>query len=387
MTPHLTRGRDERGRTYFDVYVGQIYAIRHDGSCAAIEGDYRPVEALELYDDVVHRGAYRPSLIRRDRDLQPRCRGTDLVVQGVWRSERAVREALCTLECVGAATFRHAIHLFGPRRVERGPSGPRISAPEPLTELPIRYDRAYGGTDDAAALRRPDPVEEALRGLVDDDVFAEFSVYSYPRNHAGCGYLVDPAGMIGTELPSLEWCGEELAVDDLIAPLDAWDRRPLPAAFDWYGHAWFPRIAFFDEFPATADMRPPARELGLGIIDPDVMTRPPLERPADGFLQGAHPLLWQHRLRGDERITAGGMSADGRGTRVDLPDVRPVLSARVEGRALGERGAQLDLVLVETEAPQVTLVWRARFTTEDPVLALLPTVRAELDARWTAASN
>jgi hypothetical protein len=380
----LTRGADERGRPCFDVYRGATFRLDERGAATLLDDDYAPVDAIELYDDVLYPGVYRPSLLRRDRDLQPRRRGTDVVVQGIWRAAegRPVREAICALECRGAASFTQAIHIFGDRWVERGRAGPRFSAPEPVTEVPIRYDRAYGGTDEAAAARRPDPLEEALRGLVDDATFLEFSTYSYPRNHAGRGYLVDREGLIGAPLPNLEWRGEELGVDDLIAPLDAWGRRPLPAAFDWYNHAWFPRVAFFDDPPPTAAMRAPSRELELGIVDPEIMVRAPLDRPCDAFFQGAHPLLWRHRLRGDERIDVSGMSPDGRPTTALLPRLRPEIDVQIDGRPLGRQRALLDLVLLDTETATLTLLWRARLLIDEAALALRPTLNAKLDARW-----
>lgn len=382
--PAISVSVDAEGRPFVEVTIGVAYVYAASGACEPALAPHVLCERPIYRDDLEYPGLYRPPVLRRDAELHARRRGTDVVVQGIWRARggAAVRQATCALECRGAATFKHVIALSGDRVVERGPAGPRISGPEPFTELPIRYDRAYGGTDEASARRDPDPYEEALRGVVSDAVFYASSTYSYPRNPAGRGYVVDARSLVGARLPNLEWPGAEVTIERMVLPLDRWDERPLPACFDWYGHGWFPRVAFADEFEPTRDDRTPAAEVALGIVPADLRRRPLIERMSDAFHQGAHPLLWRHRLRGDEHLQIGGMSIDGGDARCRLPGVRPHVAAVVEGRALATTPAVLDVVFVETEARRVTLIWRASLAADDPTLPHRADLRADVAVDW-----
>lgn len=382
--PSIAISQDAEGRVFVEIYVGVAYSFAAGGACEPARDPYVLVERPIYRDDIVYPGRYRPPILRRDVDVHPRRRGTDVVVQGIWRAPggAAVTTATCALECRGAATFTHVIDLVGDRVVERGPGGPRISAPAPFTEMPIRHDRAYGGTDEASAIRDPDPYEEALRGVVSDEVFYSASTYSYPRNPAGRGYVVDARSLDGLRLPNLEWPGEALTIESLVRPLDRWGERPLPACFDWIGHGWFPRVAFADEFEPTHEDRTPAAEVALGILPADLRQRPLIERMSDAFFQGAHPLLWRHRLRGDEQLRVTGMSPDGRDALCRLPGLRPHVAARVLGRALAEVPAALDVVTLETESRRLTMIWRATLAADDPTLPHRGELRADVAVDW-----
>jgi len=377
----LSTTTDGDGRPWVEVYLGATYSIV-SGVCQPEAGGYELIERSIDYKDIQYPGRYRPPLLRRDADLQPRRHGTDVVIQGVWRSDARVRTALCTLTCRGAAAFRQEIILTGDRHVERGRSGWRFSEPELFSEMPIRYDRAYGGTDERTALRHPDPYEEALRGLLSEEAFYSSSTYSYPRNPAGRGYVVDEESLDGTPLPNLEWPDRLLALDHMVVSLDRWDERPTPAAFDWYGHGWFPRVAFADDFEPTLDDRTPAAEVALGIIPANLRQIPLIERPSDAFFQGANPRLWRRRLRGDEAIEVTGMSPDGHDNAIALPGLVPQVSARIEGQAEVRAAGILDVVFIETEFQRLTLVWRARLPAGDPMLRHRPSLRADLTVEW-----
>ena len=372
---------DDAGQAWIHAFYGVAYAITPGGGAAPLAEPYAPCE------EAVHvrspgPGLYRPSLLVRDVEALPRLRGTDVVVQGTWRSDHPVTAALCTLTCAGAASFRRTIALLGDRVVDRGRVGPVIAAPRPFTELPIRLDRAFGGTDEAAAASAPDPEEEALRGLMSDEEFYEVSTYSYPPNPAGRGYVVDPRGLVGASLPNLEWPDDRLTIERMAAPLDRWGEGPRPACFDLLPHAFFPRAAFFGAFPPTHDGRTPRAEVALGILAADAPLRPLLDRPSDAFFQSAQPHLWQHRLRGDEALCVTGMSADGRDTAVRLPGLAPRVDLRVDGRVREPVRASLDVVHLETERARLTLIWRASFRCEDPVAMVARRTQVDASAIW-----
>jgi len=381
-TPTLTVVADADGRPAVEVYLGAAYTITPGGACQPDTSEYVMVERATHHEGLRYPGLYQPSLLQRDVDAQPRRHGTDLIVQGTWRSDHAVTSASCTLSCRGATAFRHLVMLFGDRVVEATHGRRQFSAPAPFHALPMRYDRAFGGTDEAEALQNPDPYDEALRDMLSAKAFYESSTYSYPRNPAGRGYVVSEASLDGTTLPNIEWADQLITLDRMVLPLERWDERPLPAGFDWYGRGWFPRAAFIDDFEPTPGDRTPAAEVALGILPANFRQTALIERSGDGFFHGVNPRLWRHRLRGDETIEITGMSPDGRDTVVHLPGRTPTVRARIEGRAEVRATAFLDLALIDAESRRLTLIWRARLPSDDPTLLHRPELQADLAVEW-----
>jgi hypothetical protein len=385
LTPALITLADDAGRPWIHAIFGAEYDIDPRGEPLERAPTYALVEECLYYTDLDYPGRYRPSLLCRDIEALPRLRGTDVVVQGVWRSDKRVSRAACRLTCRGAVSFSSTIALFGDRYVERGRTGVALTAPDSFTELPLRLDRAYGGTDERAAEHSPDPDEEALRGLISDEEFFQSSTYSYPRNPAGRGYLVDSRGLIGAPLPNLEWPDDLLTVDRMVAPLEQWGARPTPACFDFTPHAFFPRVAFFGAAPPTHDGRLPAVERDLEILPADLYDRPVFERPSDAYFQSAQPHLWRHRLRGDEALTITGASRDGRDAVVRLPGVVPYTSIAIGRRAPEASPASLDLVLIQTETSRLTMIWRSSSPCEDPMALAARRIPIEASINWRSA--
>ncbi|WP_437677277.1 DUF2169 domain-containing protein [Sorangium sp. So ce131] len=344
------------------VLVGRTYTIGPRGDAELQEGEFRLREEPEHLEDLPTSGRARPSLLRRDADCYVFRDFTDLVVQGTVRTDRAVRSTEVALTCRGHQTdIAQTVVVTGDRRVERGTTGPRLSEPVPFTEMPLRYDKAYGGTDELAEERHADPELAELAEALGPEVLAEFGEFSYPRNPAGKGFLVEPDGLIGLAWPNVELLQHRLPTTDLerlAQPMDRWGDRPYPAGFDWFPHEWFPRIAFFGVIPETHDGRVPEAEVKLGLLRADE-ARYPLADRAHRFAQGAHPFLYRNRLRGGERITVTSFAPEGQDLVVIIPDHRPRVHVSLFGAAEQEVAPLLDRVFVEGDERRVTLLWRA----------------------------
>ncbi len=362
----VVSGRAPNGKSIFSALFGRQFIVEADGRCAPCDGELTLADEPVYHQGVTYPGKYRPSLVRRDVDLWAWRSFTDLVVQGSVRSDEPRDSMLVKLECRGPSTvIQQEILVTGDRVVERGPLGLRLTDPVPFTEMPIRYDKAYGGTDEKAEIKLVDPDELRFYELhLSADENLEMGLLCYPRNPAGKGYLVDEDGAVGLAWPNLELPGDRLALSGLLSPHERWGSRPYPACFDWFSQAWFPRCAFFGDFEPTHDGRVPEAEVQLGILDAGLTDLPLLRRPKHGFAQGAHPLLCRRRLVGDEALRVTAMSRDGRDFGVRLPGLAP----KVKLFALDCKGtkldASLDLVLVDTEASRLTLLWRATWMTE-----------------------
>ena len=359
-------------RPALSVLFGRRFEIKPGGACVEAEPFVLQTE-LEYYPEAQlgpRPGYIRPSLLKRDIDLYAFRERTDLVIQGSVRNPRKLRDLRVDLTVRGAAVrFAQSIHVTGDRWIERGPAGLRLSEPEPFDEMPLRYDKAYGGTDEMALAADPDRDENRMiYDTVGEEEDREISEYSYPRNPAGKGYVIDPESAPGTPWPNLELSDESLRLSAISAPLNAWSARPYPAGFDWFPHAWFPRSAFFGEMPATTDGQIPKAELKLGILPADLRKQSLLARPKLPFAQGAHPRLWQHRLLGDEQIQILSLGQGGAPLELTLPKLAPLVDLRLPGQRAIRLPTELDLVFITAEDRRVTLLWRATHRLEPNTL-------------------
>jgi hypothetical protein len=356
-TSQIVGGEAPNGKPIVSVVFGMSFDVSRDGKCNAT--GYEIVDEYHYAKVRTTAKHTKPSILLRDVDLYAWRNFTDVVVQGIARSEKPTRQLDVELS-IERIKLARKIHVTGDRFVDR--SGDRFVASEPdtFTEMVLGYENAYGGTDEEA--------EEKLgsRALIDFFVKhvereenEELSLYSYPRNPAGKGYLVDEVGAVGTPLPNLEFEGDRLRMSELVLPLERWGERPYPACFDWFSHAWFPRSAFLDDFPATHDGKLPMAERALGLFEADYEEKAPLERAKHGYANGAHPFLARHRLEGREKLVVTHTSPDGRDFVVQLPGLEPSVSLKLVGEGRVKLPGSLDLVLVDTEAETLTLLYRA----------------------------
>ena len=346
------------------------YNVDKNGQCHLISVQSELNEELEYYDNIKYKGRIQPSLLKKDLDVYPFKDKTDLVVQGTIRTQKPQKNLEIKLSCKGTKFhFDHVVSVTGNRFIDKSFSNPIISEPEIFTEIPMRYDNAYGGTDERAESLNTDLKElELIRSVVGEEEDKEISEYSYPRNPSGKGYLVAPEGLIGTSLPNLEFPKERLNIDNMILPLNKWHLRPYPACFDWFPHAWFPRVAFFGDYPDTHDDRTPQKEFELGILDENFAKIPLIERPKYGFSQGAHPFLWRFRLDGNELITINKMAKDGNDFIVCLPNHIPKIKLSISSKMFKKLKPVLDYVFIETEKNQISLLWRASLIFKKKIL-------------------
>ncbi len=183
---------DNRGREFGVVIVKATYAIEADGRLAVAEE-----QAPLVFDDTCH-GADNETSLRLPSDLVPHKPRTDLIVDAVARAPggEPKRSWTCGIAVEGAAglVLAKSLRVTGPRewrpRWRRRLSaeeardwrahrrlfaGWDLSEPEPASEVPLRYELAYGGTvaageDEAGRPRFVCEVRNPIgRGLIDPD--------------------------------------------------------------------------------------------------------------------------------------------------------------------------------------------------------------------------
>jgi len=186
-----------------------------------------------------------------DEELRPRFppgsdywldkRSTDVVIRGsAFAPAGRPTPSMFVSAQIGRAAKRIAV--FGKRLVDWSHGQPRLSRPEPFTEMPLLYQNAYGGLDN----RVPIPAhleKDYLRTVALGLQFDHPGLY--PRNPVGKGYLVAPDPIDGVELPNLEDPADLLTAERLITRKpELWYRQPLPWCFDWTVGLTFPRYLF-----------------------------------------------------------------------------------------------------------------------------------------------
>jgi len=257
---------------------------------------------------------------------------------------------------------------YGPRRVAPDPVAgrPRFSLPDLIERIPLAWESAYGGVDQAARADIGDPFEESL-GLAGVEPDPRFGLFAYPRNPVGRGYLLEPtsAAFEACELPLIEDPESVLTPDSLVRKdFVCWPEGPAVAGFGWLSHAFFPRSAMLGARPLVYDgNRIPAsafHEVRRGEIH-------------EAAVRGDRP--FQERLDvGVAQASAIGMRAKavGPGDGVALHGLHPRESRwtfripsevpRMHARFVGEKTIELPApairtVLIQPDEDRLTLVW------------------------------
>jgi hypothetical protein len=216
--------------------------------------------------------------------------------------------------------------------VWRGDGTP--SDPEPFTEMPLVWERAYGGVHAGAG-----------------------EVQAEEQNPVGCGFLGErePEELEGTPAPNLL---------DPATPLEKLGDAALPACFAPSSPAWLPRREFagtYDE--AWQRSRAP-------YLPEDFDAR---------FLQCAgESLRFERFLQGTEPVHVSGMTLEG---PIDfaVPTVRPQIEVVVAGSPATPR-AELETLWIEPDDNRATLTWRASLPVDRKVLKV-EKVRIRLPSR------
>lgn len=306
MTAGLTVMVDRDAREHCVVVVKGTFQTRDDGALSR-----HPVQQPLAETDVYY-GDPTTSCIRYPCDFVLEKPQADVLVVGkaVAPGGKAVRELLVRLEVDGRTKD---VLVFGDRRWISG-AGFVPSEAVPFTEMPLTFDRAFGGSDDS---RGPTLVDVEWRNLVG------VGFHRHRRR----------SDIEGTALPNLEDPGHRLR-----SPYDT----PAPAGFGCSSPNWFDRARYAGTYDDTwwAEQSP--------FLPSDFDAR---------FFQSA-PLDQQFpEFCGGEVICCHHMATE------------PVVRYRVPTSALPvtfgfadrleAKVASLDTVILEPHVGAAMLVWRA----------------------------
>lgn len=304
--------RDRNGAEIWVVVVKCTFLVRDDGS--TVPADVQE----EIHQTAQFHGDPRTSSLRYDSDLLPARPATDVVVLGSAHASggRPAREVDVSLR---VGPIAKVLRVFGDRRWRRGVLGPTLSDPEPFTQMPLVYERAFGGVD-------PDGAFE-------------------PRNPVGVGFATSPSSLVGALGPNIE---------DPRHLLDSAGDRPPPAGLGPIASHWATRVTR----AGTHDERWELERMPLVPEDFDdrYYQCAPDDQQVPGYLKGGEPV----ELR---NLTPDGLM------RFDLPRVPLGFATRIAGEARHHH-ARLHAVILEPDVRRLMMLWHTELPCHHTLLTL-----------------
>jgi hypothetical protein len=294
-------GRNKDGVHEWIVAVKATFSIKSDGSLRLADEQLEPLLLPE------YNGEAGVSSLRYDADLVAAKPTTDVVINGTAYAPKG-RPSTEFLISLRVDKIRKVIRAVGNRRWKRGLFGLGPSAVEPITQLPIVYERAYGGYDQTDR----DPKKHRM----------DF------RNPVGCGVVARSNNRLGSPLPNFEYPKGKI-------------EKAGPAGFGAIDSHWSPRL----ELGGTYDKA--WQEKRLPLLPEDWDPRSLLCSPAD-----QRP---QSHLHGGELVELINLSPEGL-MRFLLPKVYFTFSTRINGRT-EEHRSRLATVIIEPDKHRAIVVW------------------------------
>jgi len=252
--------------------------------------------------------------------------GTDVLVMGDACAPGGRPCAFVDVSVAVAGRTKSA-RVHGDRHWTEGLGGLRPSRARPFVQIPVVYERAFGGR------HAPDPAS--------DEALAE------PRNPVGCGFAGKRSvrELLGQPVPNVE---------DLRAPVTAPGSRGTPVGFGPIAPSWSPRAGWAGTYDEAWERS----------------RAPYLPRDFDPrfFHVASAGLVFDRPLRGGEGVAMLGFHPGGV-LRFGLPccELGVVVTVAGEAKPLG---VTLETVALEPTAERFTMTWRGALPVDKRMLAV-----------------
>lgn len=323
-TPYKTGkswGRDKEGVHQWLVAVKGTFDIKPGGQLALAESQLEPLLAPE------YRGEPGQSSLLYDADLTAPKPTTDVILNGTAYAPQG-RPSTDFPIALRVGQIDKTLRVRGNRRWGDGPLGGAPISAQPVAQVPVVYERAYGGYDRSAA----DPRQHRMD----------------PRNPVGRGVCTERSHRNGQLMANFEYPSGDL-------------ESAGPAGFAAIDSFWSPRR----EFAGTYDAAWQKERSPLLAADWDarsLLCAPADQRCAD-FLHGG------------ESVDLINLTPSGH-LRFALPKVYLTFSTLIDGRT-EEHRSRLASVIIEPDYPRVIMVWSTWLACRNDVDYLEETVVRE----------
>lgn len=308
---------DQDGVDTFYVVVKGTFSLGPAGLTVAEE--QRPVTLADEYW-----GEPGESSLRYSTEAHLVKNGTDVVVIGEACAPggRPVDHVDVSVMIAGR---RKDARVHGDRYWTEGVGGLRPSRAKPFVQMPVIYERAFGG------MHVPDPSKEVY--------------VAEARNPVGCGFLGKRSvkEILGQPVPNVE---------DPRVPIGAPGSKGVPVGFGPIAPSWEPRVGYagtYDE--AWEQSRAPYLPRDF---DPRFFNVAPAE------------LVFPRNLVGGESVAVLGFHPRGV-QRFALPVCELGIAVKLAGKKQS-LAYQLETVLLEPTAEQVSMSWRASLPVDKKML-------------------
>lgn len=358
------------GQPYDDYELALVmkltYSITASGECVPAKTQQPVIVDGLPYEDA------EPPLVSPpnwDSDLMAFKAGTDFVVQGhAYSYGQPAQTVDVELELPGVS---RVVRVHGDRRLDWRSGKPVFTPAEPFEQMPIRYDRAYGGCDQHNLAKVTDLVVRELTKTHPDLGLDTNSESHYPRNPTGRGFLIEmsKASSENMLLPNLEFPFDPVTADRLaVGNTTNWMIAPLPATFDWVDPSWFPRIAYLGLTPEHTVPADGVQEIGLGWALPGLMRLKSVLNAGwhPTFQHGASPGLVLRRLKPGTQILLRNMFPNHPERKLQLSSKVPQVEIAITESTKLATMSYLNSVVVQPDLVQVVEVWSARVKVPRP---------------------
>ncbi|MGK4004643.1 DUF2169 domain-containing protein [Sorangium sp. So ce1036] len=359
-----------QGEPILSVVCKRTYLVDDRGRLS------RAPEQIPLFDDLIV-APDAPAVLVHDTDLVAWKPLTDVLVLGHAHAPGGAASSVLTAVRIGERSKQ--VLVLGDRRASLSHAGHLLfSEPAPFERMPLGHDRAYGGIDAVAEARLGDPAAPIKACMPREAQGPGASEYSYPRNFAGKGYLIEatPDALEALELPNLEDPEDRLTPERLVVgSTRAWPRMPLPASYGALDYGWFPRLAYMGVVPLHDQEDAVFQEVRRGLAPASVLKETFLDPDHDVDFRitccGSLGLQLPY-LSGGEEIVLYNLHPRHPKWEIRLPGERPEISTDGRNGKLNRTDPVIHTLTIEPDHDRVTVVWRGA------ARALRPYMPAEL---------
>lgn len=309
MLAGVTGATDKDGRDYAVVVVKGTFVVDDKGD-VLLADEQEPF----VYADA-HHGDPGATSIKYECDFAPYKPRCDVLLRAyaVAPWDEPVAELTVSVE---VGSLKKHLRIVGDRRWEAGVFRTTATPPTKFAQMPIVFERAFGGADYSHADQNRHAVEM--------------------RNLVGVGFRVnsDPKIIDGSPLPNVEYPDQRL---------ERWNDTPTPAGFGILGRGWQPRIRHAGTYDqAWLDARFP-------FLPADFDER---------YFQAAPEDQQLPELTGGTVVRCTNLSPGG-SLVFKIPRVTIPIAFRFRDR---EHAAEprLDTMLIEPHRRRFLLTWRTR---------------------------
>jgi hypothetical protein len=310
MVAGYTLGTEPSGRDLLVVVVkGTFHIPAQSGELLRLHEEQQPLVMSDVFF-----GEPGLSAPRYEVDFAPRKHRCDVLLNATAYAPEG-RPTTKTTVGVRIGAWSKSFDVIGDRVWEAGLGGIGASATTPFVQMPITYDRAFGGTDN----RSDDPADHA----------------AYPLNPVGRGFhkQLRSEWVDGSPLPNTQ---------ESAHPVNWVDGNYRPMSFGVIGRHWDPRY----KYAGTYDQQ---------WLD-DVF--PFLPADFDEQYHQAAPLDQQlPNPIGEQTVTLLNLTPAGRHEFV-LPHFEAPIHVFLKNGARDDLTSQVDTIVIEPDEQRVTMTWR-----------------------------